>query len=560
MHYCLRIPEIRSAVFWQLAPDSSGIEGWIPPDVRRDLAALARTCKAFSDGALDVLWSRQTTLVPFMKCLPPDAWEAFEDEVVSADPAEGIEAITVGSVRLTRPIEHEEWRRPLAYAFRVRNLLIDFKDRVPVSQLLGYFPPGSDTKIPFPRIMSLTWAVHTMSLLDIRLFLSPSSYLRELRLRPLAFGRTSLAWDLEALSRLAVEFQELRILDIFVFSEGMDYALYQKINSTLVTHVDQVKQLRVGLLDLPSFQHLTRLPSLHNLEVHSSVVPLDIVGWFPPTRTTISRTLPAASLRRLSLDGLDLPYFLATQLLESATGWALADLDIANWRAEPRENMKRLHSAISTRIQAETLQSLRVGHVESDSEGYEIDEGELIERYAIDSDTLSLLFCFPNLETVALTAPAGFALNTRTVQELTTAWTKLTKLSLTSSSYGDCHRPTVRGRVLMAFAQNCRALQTLDIALDMRGTPPVALSRRSFSAQTTLARIAFGPAPISQPREIARYLAYLFPNLNHNTGISVSEDWDELYGDYDETSRDTPDDFDEEECEWFWAWQEVPSG
>ncbi|OCH95117.1 hypothetical protein OBBRIDRAFT_643392 [Obba rivulosa] len=44
------------------------------------LSALARTCRAFCDLALDLLWENQWTLVNLVRCLPADAWRIDIEE------------------------------------------------------------------------------------------------------------------------------------------------------------------------------------------------------------------------------------------------------------------------------------------------------------------------------------------------------------------------------------------------------------------------------------------------------------------------------------------------
>ena len=73
MHHCLQIQELLSIIFchYDGAYDS------------KMLARLARTCKAFQDPALDILWHAQKTLLPLLKCLPPNAWAVKERKFVS---------------------------------------------------------------------------------------------------------------------------------------------------------------------------------------------------------------------------------------------------------------------------------------------------------------------------------------------------------------------------------------------------------------------------------------------------------------------------------------------
>jgi hypothetical protein len=56
---------------------------------QRSLSALASSCGAFKNPALDALWFMQTSLAPLVKCLPADAWgeqicmadQHYDDEI-----------------------------------------------------------------------------------------------------------------------------------------------------------------------------------------------------------------------------------------------------------------------------------------------------------------------------------------------------------------------------------------------------------------------------------------------------------------------------------------------
>ncbi|KAF8124950.1 hypothetical protein EV363DRAFT_1353197 [Boletus edulis] len=70
MHHSLDIPEILYNIFGHLAPD----QGWSwtydqLPGIRT-LAKLARTCRAFKEPALDVLWSELPDFSALMRCVP----------------------------------------------------------------------------------------------------------------------------------------------------------------------------------------------------------------------------------------------------------------------------------------------------------------------------------------------------------------------------------------------------------------------------------------------------------------------------------------------------------
>ncbi|KAJ7105967.1 hypothetical protein C8R44DRAFT_745618 [Mycena epipterygia] len=67
MFRALEIPEILDAIF---AETHNGLATRMRP-----LAALARTCRAFQELALDQLWRSQNTLHNIIRCLPTDLWE-----------------------------------------------------------------------------------------------------------------------------------------------------------------------------------------------------------------------------------------------------------------------------------------------------------------------------------------------------------------------------------------------------------------------------------------------------------------------------------------------------
>lgn len=65
MHRCLNIVEVQRSIFRQV--DSL--------DHQATLAGLARTCRAFSGAALDVLWATLDSFVYLIRCLPRDLWK-----------------------------------------------------------------------------------------------------------------------------------------------------------------------------------------------------------------------------------------------------------------------------------------------------------------------------------------------------------------------------------------------------------------------------------------------------------------------------------------------------
>lgn len=75
MHHCLQISEILTCIFEfclsldDTIPSFSGHK-----DRRRELAATARTCKAFYEPSLDILYYAISSVSVLFKCLPKAVW------------------------------------------------------------------------------------------------------------------------------------------------------------------------------------------------------------------------------------------------------------------------------------------------------------------------------------------------------------------------------------------------------------------------------------------------------------------------------------------------------
>ncbi|KAI6132594.1 hypothetical protein EDD16DRAFT_1891083 [Pisolithus croceorrhizus] len=75
MHRCLRITQILHLIFEYVVDEKVTDANVTGAMIRHeDVAGLARTCKAFMDPALDVLWRTQSSLSPLVMCLPAHFW------------------------------------------------------------------------------------------------------------------------------------------------------------------------------------------------------------------------------------------------------------------------------------------------------------------------------------------------------------------------------------------------------------------------------------------------------------------------------------------------------
>ncbi|KAJ7853919.1 hypothetical protein B0H13DRAFT_2358729 [Mycena leptocephala] len=147
MHRCLSIHEIITEI-------SSHFDSSLRSE-SADLSALARTCHAFQDPALDELWRTQETIYNVIRCLPQDLFEANTSR----------SAVVV----LRRAPEDADWARPLFYSNRVRVFAPSYGGSVTFKGLHLDPPKGSW----FPRLRTLEWNIYSEDDAFIHSFLSP---------------------------------------------------------------------------------------------------------------------------------------------------------------------------------------------------------------------------------------------------------------------------------------------------------------------------------------------------------------------------------------------------
>ena len=90
MHRCLLLYEIVVQIAWQSRSQQDEGQGL------RDVAAVARTCSALYEPAMDVLWHTLYSLAPVVKCLPPDVW--YEEERIDKRSSKNIIKTTLVSI------------------------------------------------------------------------------------------------------------------------------------------------------------------------------------------------------------------------------------------------------------------------------------------------------------------------------------------------------------------------------------------------------------------------------------------------------------------------------
>ncbi|KAI0084849.1 hypothetical protein BDY19DRAFT_469529 [Irpex rosettiformis] len=101
VHPCLRIAEIQMEVFHYLA--------------RKDCVNVARTCSTFYDQAMDVIWAKVKTFIPFVKCMPPEVLT-----IQTKKDKDRFRHILV-TIDFAKEPRSEDWRLFLKHVHRVKE-------------------------------------------------------------------------------------------------------------------------------------------------------------------------------------------------------------------------------------------------------------------------------------------------------------------------------------------------------------------------------------------------------------------------------------------------------
>ncbi|RDB21734.1 hypothetical protein Hypma_010795 [Hypsizygus marmoreus] len=107
MHRCLYISEILSLVCDNVLEENGYTPGL------RTLAGVARTCRAFSDPALDLLWRSRSSIAPLIRVMPDDLW--MECESLQ-------QGRRVKVIKYRRALEDSDWSRFEYYGSKIRDL------------------------------------------------------------------------------------------------------------------------------------------------------------------------------------------------------------------------------------------------------------------------------------------------------------------------------------------------------------------------------------------------------------------------------------------------------
>ncbi|KII86170.1 hypothetical protein PLICRDRAFT_700291 [Plicaturopsis crispa FD-325 SS-3] len=474
MHHCLQISEILSQVCGAASLDVDGT-------VRRvDLARLARTCRAFRDPALDVLWHTLPSLDPLIRTLPTDLWRIPKPVPMHRD---GIE---YRAFEFRRPVKEADWKRFYLYARRVRvfnfnhpfrERYVNYLDASVLSALLVSVP----TLLPNLQTLALgngdsELVYHLGMLLHPKLtsfsivFESRSNFPRRLSLL------TSLPLDssllVAAVSRIVGTWSGLTQLDI----PGLTP---QAI--VIVSALPSLRSLRLRLegLELASdTQHTLVFPSLRSLDFSAPSLNTctTFISLLPPKHPlhTVKISLTGDS----ATPELYRSFFEA--VAEHCSPLALKFFDLLVHFTTPPVSVVNMMDILTPLLPCHLLERL----------------------------------CVPVPAAVTFTDPA--------VRTLAVSWPRLRVLKILSGYRNTPGACGVSATMLADLVASCPSLCALSIPVDMAAIADARIKTRP-SGNTNLRTLTVGHSTVPDIAGTAALLSEVCPNLDV---VYALRDWD----------------------------------
>ncbi|KAJ7030147.1 hypothetical protein C8F04DRAFT_1114825 [Mycena alexandri] len=488
MHRCLEIQEVVRIIVENLQHDPPHYLPALPPTSLLDwvsLARTARTCRGFSDLALDILWRDQSSLLHLLKCLPSHTWE-----MVNLTPA----PFPIKKMRFRAPIRTLDWDRVLFYSRRVRTFKYTSGLSLEDVELLAISLPVATL---FPRLRTLKWGPTQPALFPyIRMFLSPTLKSIDLRLPPDSSR-------LSVLSYVSSKLPSLTAVNIHRPREESTPRFTQQLTeeaTTLVLALKHVQEITIPAVLPAAYERLASLSRLKHLTVGN------LEGCLPPNAAT-SDSPSFRSLARLTVVGSTIQ--LGKNLLRWCDQTPLEHFCFYCTLPATGAEVSDLFTTLGNGfLHRHRLTSIDIQLSFND------DLGTNATAYEMSSIVLRPLLVFTNLSYLDLLTPLNVSFDDDFVDAMSIAWPKIKVLRFRNFT-ADSRRGSITLSALRAFALRCPRLEELELEFDATTVPqgPHPVPHTPRVRQTRLVLLAVGDSPIEAPALVAHYLSAMFPGL-----------------------------------------------
>ncbi|THV06035.1 hypothetical protein K435DRAFT_42476 [Dendrothele bispora CBS 962.96] len=497
------------------------------PNGKRSISRLARTCKAFQEPALDVLWRELDSLVPILALFPPVLLKKPKKPGLgfSKSPSEG------------------DWDKILQYGMRVRRVKYDDTSKAVSSSIFPIFDETRPVDYILPNLQQLVWKVETSAGLDYcRLFLNTK--LENLSLEILGGGHSKTLGTMLADITNRMNLRSLSLVlpttlpDSFVGLVSAQTGLRKLVLMAPGAVSPAVGRMAASLPELKSLQlDLTHrklatvegffdqvprtdqssgqsLSSEESIDRDSGVYSGEEQDFsFTETREKLNGHLkatgPFASIRHLHLTG-DASHIHV--FLKRFSG-PLVQLDLVIEDPPETSDWKELSQLLSEHF-GRSLQALTISATGSSRFS---DLIRSTSRAEPPTGRLSFEYfgSLPALNRLEIDLPESFQFTENDIRTLASSCPYLEELKLCPLARFPVQAgpPKLSLDALAPLMANCRRLHTLSVAVNARRASPEILAQRAFSS-SSLRRLHVGHSWIHDFVHVAILISHLAPHLD----------------------------------------------
>lgn len=460
---------------------------------KSDIARLARTCRAFTDPALDVLWRTQCALGPLVKCLPGHLW--------AQDSWGAIEIVSKPTIK--------DWLRLRKYSFRIRvfelcrssDRLLDVGD-VTLCTIIS--PDVFHALFPSLHTLNLGFLADRISLSLLDDVLSPR--LAQLRFRlPRHLEPDDLHELLESVTNRA---PSLRVLKIDA------YAHEQSFVHPSALRFDRMPYLRTLCFPTKLYippSSLLQPRQMQNLQVLSLTLTADPV---PALHHFDPLVFPVLQCMRITTPTLDqlcdiLRVTASTQLREISVFYS-APASEAVMHTFFQE-VQRAHG------RSRGLHILVLHHI------YSLDSS-ILKPFVYSPSTFKPLLACHRLRVLDIRDIGHLAIDDPFIEHAALSWPVIEELRLRGLPWIDSHRTTIGS--LRELVRGCSRLSRLSMAIDARVLPEEKSAWRSLP----LEELNISDSIIGHAEAVERYLKMALPNLKTLIALDDVHFWKAILG------------------------------
>ncbi|KAF8123023.1 hypothetical protein EV363DRAFT_1455953 [Boletus edulis] len=441
MHPALQIQEILLNIFGHRSPPSVRHS-----EAAADLAVLARTCRAFKDPALDVLWEVLHSLYPLVRCLP-----------------EACHRLPPGNMCYSfhRSLRQNEWDILRSYTRRIRSIYtLSGLDRQSAQRL--WRAPEPQSLFPSLRHLQIDYTRKAVNLLLIPF---PSLTFLAVKVSCLRLLENSL----KSLSNTSPSLCELRIHPCRVNMDSFDLTFICKWRYLHTVVCPEIS------LDVITFVHLSRISALTRLEFKlGDTLPDQISPFDSPL---IFTHLAYFILYCESMDPI-------SRLLSRIQFRAVKAFSASIKHRPSTQDLFSFFAIFQTSGLCHTIQQLMLN--QDDFRGHTYVHRD---RPVLGFQHLQPFMAFTNLRHIHLDIEWNVDLTDSELLTAVSVWPHLEKLCI-NVQWGWNTLGGITPNGLVQLLQTCPSLTSLSLAIDTRGytaiPPGVKLTSSSFESINVL--------------------------------------------------------------------------